>query len=101
MLSISPARTRLINARPPTTDLRRAVRRRAGFAARLPAALYLALLLLYAGVALALNALGSLALLPVVVVWLHYGAVKHEEIRLAQLFGEEYAHYCRTTPRWW
>jgi len=63
--------------------------------------LYLALLLLYAGVALAMSALGSLALLPAVAVWIHYGAVRREECRLAQLFGEEYDHYCQTTPRWW
>jgi protein-S-isoprenylcysteine O-methyltransferase Ste14 len=63
--------------------------------------LYLALLLLYTGVALGTGTFGSLALLPATVVWLHYSAVKNEEIRLAQLFGEEYAHYCRTTPRWW
>jgi protein-S-isoprenylcysteine O-methyltransferase Ste14 len=63
--------------------------------------LYLALLLLYAGVALATNALGSLALLPAVAVWLHYSAVKNEEMRLVQRFGEEYSYYCRTTPRWW
>ena len=62
--------------------------------------LYLALLLLYAGVALGTGSLGALALLPMVAVWLHYGTVRREESRLAQLFGEEYTHYCRTTPRW-
>jgi len=62
--------------------------------------LYLALLLLYTGVALGTGALGSLALLPMVAVWLHYGTVRQEECRLAQFFGEQYTHYCRTTPRW-
>ena len=62
--------------------------------------LYLALLLLYTGVALGMDALESLALLPMVAVWLHYGPVRREDSRLAQLFGEEYTHYCRTTPRW-
>lgn len=63
--------------------------------------LYLALLLLYAGVALGTGALWSLALLPAVAVWLHYGPVRREERFLTQLFGEEYAGYCRTIPRWW
>ena len=63
--------------------------------------LYLALLLLYAGVALGTGALWSLALLPAVAVWLHYGPVRREERFLSQLFGEEYAGYCRTVPRWW
>jgi len=63
--------------------------------------LYLALLLLYTGVALVTGALWSLALLPAVAVWLHYSVVKREEWRLAQLFGEEYTRYCCTVPRWW
>ena len=62
--------------------------------------LYLALLLLYTGVAFGMGAFWSLALLPMVAVWLHYGTVRREESRLAQCFGEEYTHYCRTTPRW-
>ncbi len=63
--------------------------------------LYLALLLLYTGVALGAGAIGALAMLPAVAVWIHYGAVRHEEDRLAKLFGEEYARYCRNAPRWW
>jgi protein-S-isoprenylcysteine O-methyltransferase Ste14 len=63
--------------------------------------LYLALLLLYAGVALGTGAFWSLALLPAAAVWVHYGAVKREERVLAMLFGEEYARYCQTVPRWW
>ena len=63
--------------------------------------LYLALLLLYTGVALGTGALWSLALLPAVAVWLHYGPVRREERFLSQLFGEEYVSYCRTVPRWW
>ena len=63
--------------------------------------LYLALLLLYAGVALGTGALWSLALLPAAAAWVHYGAVKREEHVLAGLFGEEYARYRQTVPRWW
>lgn len=63
--------------------------------------LYLALLLLYTGVALVSGALWSLALLPAVVLWIHYGVVRNEEPRLAKLFGEEYARHCRSVPRWW
>lgn len=63
--------------------------------------LYLALLLLYAGVALGTGALWSLALLPATAVWVHYGAVKREEYVLARLFGEEYSRYCQNVPRWW
>jgi len=63
--------------------------------------LYLALLLLYAGVALGMDVFGSLALLPLVAIWLNYSAVRREESALTQLFGEEYTRYCRTVPRWW
>jgi protein-S-isoprenylcysteine O-methyltransferase Ste14 len=63
--------------------------------------LYLALLLLYAGVALSTGAIWSLALLPVTTLWIHYGAVKREEHVLVGRFGEEYARYCQTVPRWW
>ena len=63
--------------------------------------LYLALLLLYTGVALGAGAIGPLALLPAVAVWIHYGVVRREEERLAKLFGGEYFRYCRTVPRWW
>jgi protein-S-isoprenylcysteine O-methyltransferase Ste14 len=63
--------------------------------------LYLALLLLYAGVALGIGALWSLVLLPVVAVWLHYGPVKREERLLAQRFGEGYTRYSQAVPRWW
>jgi protein-S-isoprenylcysteine O-methyltransferase Ste14 len=63
--------------------------------------LYLALLLLYAGVALGMGVLWSLALLPALAVWVHYGAVRQEENRLSRLFDKKYARYCQTVPRWW
>jgi protein-S-isoprenylcysteine O-methyltransferase Ste14 len=62
--------------------------------------LYVGLLLLYASVALLLDAGWALALLPVAFLGLHFGAVLPEETYLAAKFGEEYLSYKRRVRRW-
>jgi protein-S-isoprenylcysteine O-methyltransferase Ste14 len=62
--------------------------------------LYLALGLLLAGVALAMN---SLALAVMIVPWsivMRYGVIAREEHYLEQKFGEDYRAYCRRVRRW-
>ncbi len=62
--------------------------------------LYTALSLLYAGLALAVNAAGPLLLLPAVVCVLHFGVVRREERYLETKFGEAYLRYKAVTRRW-
>ena len=62
--------------------------------------IYVALVLLSFGVALAVNAAWcALLLLPALAV-LRRGVVAREEAYLQRRFGEEYRQYCATTPRW-
>lgn len=54
----------------------------------------------YAGLALVLANVWSLALLPVVVVVIHFGVVLREEQFLARRFGDVYEQFRRRVPRW-
>jgi protein-S-isoprenylcysteine O-methyltransferase Ste14 len=63
--------------------------------------LYIGNMLIAAG---AICLAGRFLVLPLVLVGVayYYDAVVHwEERLLASVFGEEYAEYCRRTPRWW
>ncbi len=54
----------------------------------------------YAGLALLLTEVWSLALLPIVLVVTHYGVVLREEVLLERRFGSNYAQYRVRVRRW-
>jgi protein-S-isoprenylcysteine O-methyltransferase Ste14 len=62
--------------------------------------LYLSVLLLFAGIALLLNEVWMLCLIPVMFVALDRGAVIHEEEYLERKFGDQYLNYKRRVRRW-
>jgi protein-S-isoprenylcysteine O-methyltransferase Ste14 len=61
---------------------------------------YVAMALLYTGIALLAGALWALAPLAAVLVVIHRGVVLREERYLARTFGEEYLAYQRQVRRW-
>ncbi len=61
---------------------------------------YLALTLLYAGIAIAADSIWVLGLLIPTVVIMHYGVIRPEERHLESRFGEEYLRYKRAVRRW-
>jgi protein-S-isoprenylcysteine O-methyltransferase Ste14 len=62
--------------------------------------LYLSVLMLYAGIAVLVNEVLMLCLLPVMLVALDRGAVIHEEEYLERKFGDRYLEYKRRVRRW-
>ena len=62
--------------------------------------MYLALTLLYVGVALLLNSVWPLMLLPLILVILHVAVIRREERYLAAAFGAAYDGYRRWVRRW-
>ncbi len=62
--------------------------------------LYIAALGVYLGVALWVDALVPILLLPVVAAGLHWGIVKPEERYLEEKFGQQYTEYRARVPRW-
>lgn len=62
--------------------------------------LYIALSLIYAGLALALDSAWILALLVAVLAVVRYGVIAREERYLERKFGEEYLGYKRSVRRW-
>ena len=62
--------------------------------------IYLALTLLYVGVALLMNALAILLLVVPALVVLHYGVIAREEAYLTRKFGEAYRQYMAQVRRW-
>lgn len=62
--------------------------------------MYLALTLLYTGMAFALNAPLTLLLLPLALVAMHHGVIRREENYLEQKFGDEYRQYKARVRRW-
>ncbi len=62
--------------------------------------LYLGLTLMYAGISLLSNALWAILLLPVALVVMVYGVIKHEESYLERKFGEQYLSYKARVRRW-
>ena len=62
--------------------------------------MYVALTIIYAGLALAADAPIALILLPAVLVIIHTQVIAREERYLAGRFGEPYLEYCRRVRRW-
>jgi protein-S-isoprenylcysteine O-methyltransferase Ste14 len=61
---------------------------------------YVALTLLYVGVALLINALWILLLVVPALVVLRYGVIAREEAYLTRKFGEAYRQYTTQVRRW-
>ncbi len=62
--------------------------------------IYVSHLVLYAGAALLVNGAAPLLLLPVLALGLHWAVVLPEERYLEGKFGDAYAAYCASVPRW-
>lgn len=62
--------------------------------------LYVALTLMYVGLALLANALWVLVLIVPVLLILHYGVVRREERYLGAKFGDAYREYCSRVRRY-
>jgi protein-S-isoprenylcysteine O-methyltransferase Ste14 len=62
--------------------------------------IYLALTLLYVGMALLVNAWWILLLVVPVLVVIRYGVIAREEVYLARKFGEAYRQYTAQVRRW-
>jgi protein-S-isoprenylcysteine O-methyltransferase Ste14 len=62
--------------------------------------IYVALTLLYLGVALLINALWILLLVVPAVLVLRYGVIAREEAYLAWKFGDTYRQYTAQVRRW-
>lgn len=62
--------------------------------------MYVGMALAYAGVAVFLGSALALALLPVALAAIHYGAVMREERYLEGKFGDEYLGYKARVRRW-
>jgi protein-S-isoprenylcysteine O-methyltransferase Ste14 len=62
--------------------------------------MYVALILIVAGIAIALGSDWTLVLLVPAALILHFGVVKREERYLVGKFGETYDAYMRRVPRY-
>lgn len=62
--------------------------------------MYLGMALLYLGLALALNSIGALIFLPVVLLVIRTQVIAREERYLEAKFGEEYLTYKNSVRRW-
>jgi protein-S-isoprenylcysteine O-methyltransferase Ste14 len=62
--------------------------------------MYLGMALGYAGLAVLLNSVWCLLLLPVALVSVHVLAIRPEERYLSKKFGEEYRDYLKRVRRW-
>lgn len=62
--------------------------------------MYLAIVLFHAGLACLVNALGFALVLPLHILVMQYGVIKHEERHLERVFGEEYRAYKIRVRRW-
>jgi protein-S-isoprenylcysteine O-methyltransferase Ste14 len=62
--------------------------------------MYLALSILYAGVAIALDQPWALLMLPVLLIYVQKMVIAREEAFLAQAFGQDYAKYKAHVRRW-
>lgn len=61
---------------------------------------YLALSLLYAGIAVIADSLWVLALLAPALFVMHYGVIAREELYLERKFGSQYLEYKARVRRW-
>ena len=62
--------------------------------------LYLSLTLLYTGIALMVNSLWAIVLLPGALIVIRYGVINREERYLERTFGEQYLSYKAKVRRW-
>ena len=62
--------------------------------------LYLALTLLYIGIALIVNTVWPILFLPAALLIMRYGVIDREERYLEQKFSEEYLRYKQAVRRW-
>jgi len=62
--------------------------------------IYVAMTLLYFAAALSFRILPALVLLPIAIVVLHFGVIRHEEQYLESKFGEKYRNYRERVRRW-
>ena len=62
--------------------------------------MYTGLAVLYTGLALLLNVIWPLLLLPAVLAAVYLLVIRREERYLMAAFGNEYAEYCRNVRRW-
>jgi protein-S-isoprenylcysteine O-methyltransferase Ste14 len=62
--------------------------------------IYLAMILVYLGVAFLFNSLWFLPFLPIVVLIIHFGVILREESYLESKFGAEYLNYKTKVRRW-
>jgi protein-S-isoprenylcysteine O-methyltransferase Ste14 len=61
---------------------------------------YLSAVLIHAGMASLTNRLGTVLLLPVHILLIHYGVIKPEERYLEREFGDNYLNYKAQVRRW-
>jgi protein-S-isoprenylcysteine O-methyltransferase Ste14 len=71
-----------------------------GIFARMRNPMYVGLILLFAGIAIALGSDWMLILLVLMAAILHFGVVKREERYLEAKFGEPYRAYLNSVPRY-
>ena len=62
--------------------------------------LYLSLTLIYSGIAMLMNALWAMLILPFVLLVMRLGVIDREERYLERKFGEEYRQYKARVRRW-
>lgn len=62
--------------------------------------MYVGNIVTYVGIALAMNVVWPLILLPLVIVNLYYFVIREEEKYLSERFGDAYVQYCRRVRRW-
>ena len=62
--------------------------------------MYLCLTLLLVGIAFLVNTVWPVALLPALLIFIHYGVIRREESYLERLFGDEYRRYRARVRRW-
>ena len=62
--------------------------------------IYIGLLTIYFGIAVALTSGWALFSMPIIAAILHYGVVLREEVYLSAKFGDAYRAYQARVPRW-
>jgi protein-S-isoprenylcysteine O-methyltransferase Ste14 len=62
--------------------------------------LYVAMFIMYIGLALLINTTWMILLLAILFPLMHWGVVLREERYLERKFGETYSRYCAVTRRW-
>jgi protein-S-isoprenylcysteine O-methyltransferase Ste14 len=62
--------------------------------------MYLAVILIFLGVAFALNGLWVLAMTPALFLYFNFGVIPYEERYLERRFGDQYRSYKSRVRRW-